>query len=60
MTDSYLAIQIAHLEDFKEKTDLKGTHTVYFSSTLYIINQKPMIPRIYFHYISTWVARPSG
>ena len=22
MTDSYLAIQIAHLEDFKEKTDL--------------------------------------
>ena len=27
----------------------KGTHTVYFSSSLYIINQKPMIPRTYFH-----------
>ena len=27
----------------------KGTHTVYFSSLLYIINQKPMIPRTPFH-----------
>ena len=27
---------------------LKGTHTVYFSSSLYIINQ-PMIPRTHFH-----------
>ena len=24
----------------------KGTHTVYFSSSLYIINEKPMIPRM--------------
>ena len=38
----------------------KGTHTVYFSSSLYIINQKPMIPRTDFHCITTWVARSSG
>ena len=31
----------------------KGTHTVYFSSSLYIINQKPMIPRTHFHCITT-------
>ena len=34
----------------------KGTHTVYFSSSLYIINQKPMIPRTHFYCITTWVA----
>ena len=39
---------------------LKGTHTVYFSSSLYIINQKPMIHRTDFHCITTWVARSSG
>ena len=39
---------------------IKGTHTVYFSSSLYIINQKPLIPRIHFHCITTWVARSSG
>ena len=33
----------------------KWTHTVYFSSPLYIINQKPMIPRIHFHCITTWL-----
>ena len=38
----------------------KETHTVYFSSSLYIINQKPMIPRIHFHCMTTWVARSSG
>ena len=32
---------------------LKGTHTVYFSSSLYIISQKPMIPRTHFHCITT-------
>ena len=36
--------------------ELKGTHTLYFSSSLYIINQKPMIPRTHFHCIATWVA----
>ena len=40
--------------------DIKGTHTIYFSSSLYIINQKPMIPRTHFHCITTWVARSSG
>ena len=35
-------------------------HTVYFSSSLYIINQKPMVPRTDFHCITTWVARSSG
>ena len=39
---------------------IKWTHTVYFSSSLYIINQKPMIPRTHFHCITTWVARFSG
>ena len=38
----------------------KGTHTIYFSSSFYIINQKPMIPRTHFHYKPTWVARFSG
>ena len=38
---------------------IKGTHTIYFSSSLYIINQKPMIPRNHFHRITTWVARSS-
>ena len=35
------------------RTGLKGTHTVYFSSSLYIKNQKPMIPRTDFHCITT-------
>ena len=39
---------------------LKGTHTVYFSSSLYIINQKPMIPRTHFHCKTTWVACSAG
>ena len=39
---------------------LKGTHTVYFSSSSYIINQNPMIPRTDFHCITTWVACSSG
>ena len=40
---------------------IKGTHTVYFSSLLYIINQKPnMIPKTPFYCITTCVARSSG
>ena len=39
---------------------VKGAHTVYFSSSLYIINQKPMIPRPHFLCITTWVAHSSG
>ena len=39
---------------------LKGTHIFYLSSSLYIINQKPVIPRTYFHCITTWVANSSG
>ena len=35
---------------------IKGTLTVHFSSSLYIINQKPMIARTDFHCITTWVA----
>ena len=34
---------------------LKGTHTVYFSSSLYIINQKSMIRRTHFNCKTTWV-----
>ena len=32
---------------------IKGNKTVYFSSSLYIINQKPMIPRTHFHCMPT-------
>ena len=39
---------------------LKETHTICFSSSLYIINQKPMIPRTHFHCMTTWVAPSSG
>ena len=39
---------------------VKGNHTVYFSSSLYIINQKPMIPKTLFHCITTCAARSSG
>ena len=39
---------------------LKGTHTVYFSSSFYIINPKPMILTTDFHFITTWVAHSSG
>ena len=42
------------------KPFIKGTDTVCFSSSLYIINQKPMINRTHFHYITTWVAHSSG
>ena len=42
------------------KKTFKGTHTVYFSSSLYIINQKPMIPRTHFHCIPTWAECSSG
>ena len=42
------------------KKVLKGTHTIYFSSSLYIINQKPMIPRTHFHRITTWIAPSYG
>ena len=38
---------------------VKGTHTIYFSSSLYIINQKPTVPRTHFHCIPTWVASSS-
>ena len=37
----------------------KDTHTVYFSSSFYIINQKPMIPTTDFHCITTWVVHSS-
>ena len=43
-----------------EITWLKGPHTIYFSSSLYIINQKHMIPTTYFHCITTWVTSSSG
>ena len=38
----------------------KGTHTVYFSSSLYIINQEPIMPRTHFHCKPAWVAHSSG
>ena len=61
--EEYVQMFITALYEFKiiisnipqNKTTLvfKGTHTVYFSSSLYIINQKPMIPRTHFHCITT-------
>ena len=38
---------VAHANSFRRI--IKGTHSVYFSSSLYIINQKHMIPRTHFH-----------
>ena len=46
--------------DIKKMLNIKGTHTVYFSSSLYMINQNLMKPRIHFHCITTWVAPSSG
>ena len=43
-----------------QKVVIKETHTIYFSSSLYVINQKYMIPRNHFHCITTWVAHSSG
>ena len=37
----------------------KGTYTVSLRRSVYIINQKPMIPRTDFHCITTWVAHSS-
>ena len=37
---------------YRDHTILKVTNTVYFSSSLYIKNQKPMIPRTHFHCIT--------
>ena len=34
---------------------IKGTHTVYSSSSLYIVNQKPMIPGTHFYCATTLV-----
>ena len=39
---------------------IKGTHTVYFSSSFYIMIQKNEVPRKHFHCITTWVAGSSG
>ena len=50
-SDDYLFI-CAECLKLKTQKELKGTHTVYFSSSLYIINQKPMIHRTDFHCIT--------
>ena len=39
---------------------IKGTHIIYFSSSFYIIKQKPMIPTTHYHSITTWAAHSSG
>ena len=53
--------KLPSVSDYLNKdVNIKGTHTVYFSSSLYIINQKPMIHRTHFNCITTWVARSSG
>ena len=36
-------------------SNFKGTHTVYFSISFHILNQKPTVP-ITFYCIKTWVA----
>ena len=41
--------QTAHNCDGLYYKMVKETHTVYFSSSFYIVNQKPMIPRTDFH-----------
>ena len=46
-------------EKFSEN-DVKGTHTIYFTSSFYVIYQKSMITRTDFHCITTQVAHSSG
>ena len=38
------------------QTGFKGTHTICFGVSFYILNEKPMIPRTDFHCITRWVA----
>ena len=56
------AIRLISLSKFNSHTEplFKGIHTEYFSSSIYIINQKPMIPRTHFHCVTTWVAHSCG
>ena len=42
------------------KAVIKGTHTIYFTISFYIINQKPVIPKTDLHCETTWVARSFG
>ena len=56
-----LLIHNSGMNKYCNGVQVKGTNTVYFSSSFYIINQKPMIPRTHFHCITPpWVARSSG
>ena len=41
----------------KPAYNFKGTHTVCFGSSCYIINQKPAKPRKDFHCKTTWLVR---
>ena len=38
------------------QTGFKGTQTICFGVSFYILNEKPMIPRTDFHCITIWVA----
>ena len=56
----YIKVKIFQQFQSILQTEFKGTHTLYFSSSLYIINQKPVIPRSHFHCITIWEAHSSG
>ena len=52
--------RLSEINSAKIGKRLKGPILFYLSSSFYIINQKPVIPRTDFHCISTWVAHSSG
>ena len=55
-----ICLAVVFMDYLKSGWKFKGTHTVYFSSSLYIINLKSMIHKTDFHCIATWVGRSSG
>ena len=40
---------VCNMDEGRTVVRIKGTHTVYFSSSFYIINQKSVIPKTDFH-----------
>ena len=53
----YIFCILAHHLIILDKSTIKGTHTIYFTISFYIIYQKPMIPETDLHCETTWVAR---
>ena len=58
-----VSYQVCNISRFPKNVcpcKVKGTHTVYFSSSFFILNKKPVIPRSDFHCTTPWIACSSG